>query len=87
MSGVCDLNAKELIILASIVTLAFSENKTIDELNVLGNFLVTVGTNFLAIAAIEDANKNSLNNKESKNNNIKKEEFDKSTSTSDNCTD
>ncbi|MFX0548978.1 hypothetical protein ACOAKC_06530 [Hathewaya histolytica] len=84
MGGICDLNAREVIILTSILTLAFSEDKTADELNALGNVLVAIGTNFLTIAAIEQCNKDSLNNMKKNNN---KEGADKDTPRSNNSTD
>lgn len=38
---------------ASAITVALSENLTLDEQNILGNLLVQVGDSLLAIAAID----------------------------------
>ncbi|MEG0370919.1 MAG: hypothetical protein RR645_01340, partial [Clostridium sp.] len=42
---------KELALLASLFAIEISESSSIDQQNVLGNFLATVGATLLTIAA------------------------------------
>lgn len=42
-----------LATIASAITVALSENLTLDEQNIVGNLLVQVGDSLLAIAAID----------------------------------
>ena len=46
-----DLCPQDLLILANTIALSFSKDKTADELNVLGNFIVGVGSLMLTFAA------------------------------------
>ncbi|MEG2339052.1 MAG: hypothetical protein RSB66_08235 [Clostridium sp.] len=47
------MTSKELTILSAILAIEITEGADIDELNILGNFLVGVGTLILVIAAQE----------------------------------
>ena len=51
------LDADELAILATVIAIVFAKKLTLDETNVYGNFLVTVGSLMLVIAAQEEARK------------------------------
>jgi hypothetical protein len=68
-----NLNPKDLMILANALAISLSDGKTADELNVLGNLIVAVGSLMLTgaaqmqnIASKEEAKKAS---DETKNNN------------------
>lgn len=59
---------EELMVLASTVAIAISEDRDVDDLNVLGNFVVAVGSLMLTFAAQkerfkskQEANKSSEN--------------------------
>lgn len=58
-----DCNSIEISVLASIIAIAISEGKTPDELNILGNLVVAVGSIILTIAAVEQTVKSTENNK------------------------
>lgn len=47
----CNLSPEELVLVAAILAIYIAKDRTTDELNVLGNLLVGVGTNLLIIAA------------------------------------
>jgi hypothetical protein len=51
MDFINSISPTELSILANVVALALAEDKTTDEINVLGNFIVGVGGLLLTIAA------------------------------------
>lgn len=46
-----NLSPEDLLILINALTISLSEDKTTDDLNVLGNLLVSVGSLMLVIAA------------------------------------
>lgn len=58
MIELCNLSPKELSILANVIALALAEEKTPDQLNVLGNFIVAVGSLLLTIAAQQQSLQN-----------------------------
>ncbi|WP_185903778.1 hypothetical protein [Hathewaya massiliensis] len=58
MNSFSDLDPTEIVIIINFLTLILVENKTTDELNILGNLLVGVGTNMLTIAAIKQSMSN-----------------------------
>ena len=45
-----DLNAEEIIFLASSISLAIAKGKTVDEIDLLGNFFSAIGQNLSTIA-------------------------------------
>lgn len=45
------LNPEELILLATVIALLLAKDKTADELNVLGNLVVAIGSLLLVYAA------------------------------------
>jgi len=47
----CDLSPDELVLAAAILSIYIAKDRTSNELNVLGNLLVGIGTNILIIAA------------------------------------
>lgn len=65
------LDYKEIIALLNLLTLMLAEDKSQDELNILGNFIVSLGGNLLTIAAVKQftADKISSTNNNSANNN------------------
>jgi len=46
-----DLCPQDLIVLANTIALAFTKDKTADEINLLGNFIVGIGSLMLTFAA------------------------------------
>jgi len=46
-----NLSPEDLLILTNAITLSLSKDKTADELNVLGNFIVGIGCLMLTVAA------------------------------------
>ncbi len=50
----CELSGKELSVLTGVLGAAISEGLTADELNLLGNFVVGLGSSLLIIAASEE---------------------------------
>jgi len=46
-----NLSPEDLIILTNAITLSLSKDKTADELNVLGNFIVGIGCLMLTVAS------------------------------------
>ena len=51
MTSLDNLSPEDLLILTNAITLSLSKDKTADELNVLGNFIVGVGCLMLTVAA------------------------------------
>ena len=51
MNFINSITPNELSVLANAIALGLSDDKTADELNVLGNFIVAVGSLLLTIAA------------------------------------
>lgn len=47
----CNLTPKQLAFISNIIAIELSNGKSSDELNVLGNFIVSVGSSILTIAA------------------------------------
>lgn len=45
-----ELNAEEIIFLASSISLAIAKGKSIEEIDLLGNFFSTIGQNLSTIA-------------------------------------
>jgi hypothetical protein len=63
----CNPSPEELVLIAAILSLAIARNRTSDELNVLGNLLVGVGTNLLIVAAAIPQNQPNTNNSNDNN--------------------
>ncbi len=61
----CSNDPIELAVLADALAVVFAAGKTADENNIIGNFLVAVGSIILTIAAAQAAQ----DNKDNKNNN------------------
>lgn len=51
MTFLDNLSPEDLLILTNAITLSLSKDKTADELNVLGNFIVGVGCLMLTVAS------------------------------------
>ena len=51
MTFLDNLSPEDLLALTNAITISLSKNKTADELNVLGNFIVGVGCLILTIAS------------------------------------
>lgn len=51
MTFLDNLSPEDLLILTNAITLSLSKDKTADELNVLGNFVVGVGCLMLTVAS------------------------------------
>lgn len=51
MTFLDNLSPKDLILLTNAITISLSKDKTPDELNVLGNFIVGVGCLMLTVAS------------------------------------
>jgi hypothetical protein len=51
----CSFTSEELVLIASIIAIKLSENLNNSEINVLGNFLSTIGQNLSLIAAQNEA--------------------------------
>jgi hypothetical protein len=47
----CGLGPEELVLVAAILSIYIAKDRTTDELNVLGNLFVGIGSNLLIIAA------------------------------------
>lgn len=62
----CD--SSKISVLASIIAIAISEDKTLDELNILGNLVVAVGSIILTIAAVEQSQVSQRTDGNDKNN-------------------
>lgn len=67
MSDINSLSPNELSIAATAIAIAIAEGRTADEVNVLGNFIIAVGSILTTIAAQEASLENI--NKASKENN------------------
>jgi hypothetical protein len=63
----CNLSPEELVLATAILSVAIAKNRTSDELNVLGNLLVGVGTNLLIVAATTPQNQPNTNNENNNN--------------------
>lgn len=50
-----NISSKELVAIASLISISLSEGKTPDEINVLGNLIVAIGSLMLTIAAQEQS--------------------------------
>lgn len=61
MSCLISMNSFELIVITALIAIFLSDNQSSNELNVLGNLIVSIGGLMLTIAAQKQA-------KESKNN-------------------
>ncbi|WP_346917523.1 hypothetical protein [Clostridium sp.] len=68
----CNLSPEELVLAAAILAIYIAKDRTTDELNVLGNLLVGIGTNLLIVAAANPQNESTTgsgnNNSESTTN-------------------
>lgn len=53
MISLDNLSSEDLVILTNMLALSFSKDRTPDEINVLGNFIVGVGCIMLTIASQE----------------------------------
>ncbi|MBD7911457.1 hypothetical protein [Clostridium cibarium] len=53
MSSLDNLTPEDLLILTNVLAVALSKDKTADEINVLGNFIVGIGCLMLTLAAQE----------------------------------
>jgi hypothetical protein len=51
MSYLDDLSPEDLLVLTNVIAVALSKDKTPDELNVLGNFIVGIGCLMLTVAS------------------------------------
>lgn len=51
----CCMSGEELTLVASVISIAFAEKLNVDEINLLGALLQTVGQNLTLIAAQRDA--------------------------------
>lgn len=51
MTFIDNLSPEDLVILTNAFAISFSKNKSVDEINVLGNFIVGIGCLMLTIAA------------------------------------
>lgn len=51
MTFLDNLSPEDLLALTNAITISLSKNKTADELNVLGNFIVGIGCLMLTIAS------------------------------------
>ena len=70
----CEIGGKELSILTGVLGAAVAEGLSADEINLLGNFIVALGSSLLTIAASEQmgcpykcGNKDSTNNSNNDN--------------------
>ncbi len=54
MNDCINLTPQQISILASIIAIALSKDKTVLQLNILGNIIVAVGSLLLTIAAQQD---------------------------------
>ncbi len=72
MSQMNSISPKQLSVISNAIALAISDDKNADELNVLGNVIVAVGSLLLTMAAqqqsIESMQNNSKNNTTGKGN-------------------
>ena len=57
----CDLSPEELVLAAAILSIYIAKDRTTDELNVLGNLLVGIGTNILIVAAANPQSESTTN--------------------------
>jgi len=60
-----DLNPEELLILANTIAISISKDRTADEINVLGNFIVGIGSLMLTFAAQQQFISSKCENKNS----------------------
>lgn len=51
MTFIDDLSPEDLIILTNAIAISLSKEKSVDEINVLGNFIVGIGCLMLTIAS------------------------------------
>lgn len=51
MSSLDDLSPEDLLVLTNIIAVALSKDRTPDEINVIGNFVVGIGCLMLTVAA------------------------------------
>ncbi len=51
MTFLDNLSPEDLLVLTNAITISLSKDKTADELNVLGNFIVGIGCLMLTVAA------------------------------------
>ena len=51
MTFLDDLSPQDLLVLTNIISISLSKNKSADETNVLGNFIVGIGCLLLTIAS------------------------------------
>lgn len=57
----CGLSPEELVLAAAILSIYIAKDRTTDELNVLGNLLVGIGTNLLIVAAANPQSESTTN--------------------------
>jgi len=65
-----NINPKQLSILASAIAIALSEDRDADELNVIGNLIVAIGSIMLTIAA-QEQNVKAAQNPQNQEKNVK----------------
>lgn len=51
MSSLDDLSPEDLLVLTNLIAVALSKDRTPDEINVIGNFIVGIGCLMLTVAA------------------------------------
>lgn len=59
------LNPGELVLAAAIISIYIAQNRTLDEIDLLGNLFETIGTNLLTLssaASLDKANSNDSSN-------------------------
>lgn len=75
MSYTDNLSTEDLLILTNAIALALSKNKSADEINVLGNFIVGIGCLMLTIAAQEQRLESLQQEKNNKSNGVSGDEL------------
>jgi hypothetical protein len=69
MNDCSNLTPQQLLVVANIIALALSEGRSSTQLNILGNFIVAVGSLILTFAAQVDCINQQISNNNSPNNN------------------
>ena len=64
----CKQSAKQLALIANAVAIALSDNFNADELNVIGNLIVQIGSTLLTIAAVTQSCESANAQNNAKNN-------------------
>ena len=60
MSLIISLDSDQLLILASLLSIVIAEDLTVDEMNIIGNLVVSIGSLILTKAAQEAAQQMSV---------------------------